>query len=65
MAIIRGKKEGITVAVRADIDALPIHERNDLPFKSRNEGIMHACGHDIHTAINLGVAKISRRWKMN
>lgn len=58
VAIIRGKKDGITVAARADIDALPVHEKNNLPFKSRNEGVMHACGHDIHTAINLGVAKI-------
>lgn len=58
MAIIRGKKEGITVGARADIDALPIQEKTNLPFKSRHEGIMHACGHDIHTAIHLGVAKI-------
>lgn len=58
MAIIRGKKEGITVGARADIDALPIEEKNDLPFKSKNKGIMHACGHDVHTAIHLGVAKI-------
>lgn len=58
MAIVRGKKEGKTVACRADIDALPVAECNDLPFKSVNEGIMHACGHDIHTAIHLGVAKL-------
>lgn len=58
VAIIRGKKEGKTIGARADIDALPIEESNDLPFKSVNEGVMHACGHDIHTAIHLGVAKI-------
>lgn len=58
VAIIRGKKEGITVGARADIDALPIREVNDLPYKSLNEGVMHACGHDVHTAIHLGVAKI-------
>lgn len=58
VAIIRGKKDGKTVAARADIDALPILEKNDLPFKSKNEGIMHACGHDVHTAIHLGVARI-------
>ncbi len=58
VAIIRGKKEGITVGARADIDALPIMEANVLPYKSLNEGVMHACGHDVHTAIHLGVAKI-------
>lgn len=58
VAIIRGKKQGKTVGARADIDALPIIEQNDLPFKSRNEGIMHACGHDVHTTIHLGVAKL-------
>ncbi len=58
VAIIRGKKEGKTVATRADIDALPITEDNDTPYKSQNTGVMHACGHDVHTTILLGVAKI-------
>lgn len=58
VAIIRGRNPGITVAARADIDALPVEEDNDLDFKSINEGVMHACGHDVHTAIHLGVAKI-------
>jgi len=58
VAIIRGKEGGRTVAARADIDALPVVELNDLPFKSRNEGVMHACGHDIHTTIHLGVARL-------
>lgn len=58
VAIIRGKKEGKTIGARADIDALPILESNDLPYKSLNEGVMHACGHDVHTAIHLGVARI-------
>lgn len=58
VAIIRGKKKGITVAARADIDALPVEEENDLYFKSQNKGVMHACGHDVHTTIHLGVAKI-------
>lgn len=58
VAIIRGKKKGITVAARADIDALPVEEENNLYFKSQNKGVMHACGHDVHTTIHLGVAKI-------
>lgn len=58
VAIIRGKEQGLTVGARADIDALPVEEINDLDFKSLNKGVMHACGHDVHTAIHLGVAKI-------
>ena len=58
VGIIRGKKPGRTVAARADIDALPINEGINCEFKSVNEGIMHACGHDIHTTVLLGVAKI-------
>ncbi len=61
VAIIRGKEGGRTVAARADIDALPVVELNDLPFKSVNEGVMHACGHDIHTTIHLGVARIFKK----
>ncbi|NDF60230.1 MAG: amidohydrolase [Crocinitomicaceae bacterium] len=46
------------IGLRADLDALPIHEQNDRPYKSKNEGIMHACGHDVHTSILLGVAEL-------
>lgn len=59
VAEIKGKlPNSKTIALRADIDALPINEENDLPFKSMNEGVMHACGHDIHTASLLGVIRI-------
>ncbi|WP_411918916.1 amidohydrolase [Bacillus thermotolerans] len=53
---IKGEKPGKTVALRADFDALPIKEELEIPFKSKNEGIMHACGHDAHTAYLLVLA---------
>lgn len=57
VATLRGGKPGKTVAIRADFDALPILEENDVPYKSKNPGVMHACGHDAHTAIALGISK--------
>ncbi|MBZ5748863.1 amidohydrolase [Metabacillus sp. DBTR6] len=53
---IKGGKPGKTIGLRADFDALPIVEETDLPFKSKNEGVMHACGHDAHTAYLLVLA---------
>ncbi len=51
------------IALRADMDALPIHEANDKPYKSKNHGVMHACGHDVHTSSLLGTAYILNQMK--
>ena len=58
VARLVGEGPGRTLAIRADLDALPIQEENDFDFASRNPGAMHACGHDGHTAMLLGTAKI-------
>ncbi len=58
VALLRGSQQGATVGIRADMDALPIQELTDVPFKSLNPGVMHACGHDVHTSIALGTAMV-------
>ena len=58
LGTIKGGKEGKTILLRSDMDALEVTEKNDFEFKSVNDGVMHACGHDAHTAILIGAAKI-------
>jgi len=64
VALIHGKNpESATLALRADIDALPISEKNEVDYKSSNPGVMHACGHDVHTSSLLGTAMILNELK--
>ncbi len=58
MAYIIKPENNITIGIRADIDALPINEENEINYKSKNKGVMHACGHDAHIAMLLGACKI-------
>ena len=62
-AIVRGAKPGKTYGLRCDIDALPIEEETDLPYKSKTPGKMHACGHDFHTAAVFGAALLLQERK--
>jgi hippurate hydrolase len=55
---VRGTRPGETVLLRGDMDALPVTEATGLPYASRNDGVMHACGHDLHTAMLAGAARL-------
>lgn len=63
VATIKGGHPGKALGIRADIDALPVQEETDLEFASKNKGVMHACGHDTHTAILMGAAKVLNELK--
>ena len=65
IATIKGAYEGKTIGIRADMDALPMDEMTDLPYKSQNDGVMHSCGHDGHTAVLIGVANLLNKAKDN
>lgn len=62
-AVLKGSKPGKTIVLRADIDALPLQEEHQCPYKSLNDGVMHACGHDAHAAGLLGAARVLSRLK--
>jgi amidohydrolase len=64
LAIIKGKNpDSRVIALRADMDALPIQEENEVSYRSQNKGVMHACGHDVHTSILLGASRILNELK--
>ena len=63
IATIKGNNDGPVLGIRADMDALPIEEKTGLPFASKKPGVMHACGHDAHTAVLLGAAKVLNEMK--
>ncbi len=61
VGLLQGSKPGPTLMLRADMDAVPVEEQNDVPYRSQNEGVMHACGHDAHTAMLMVAAKVLSR----
>lgn len=63
VALLKGAKPGPVVAIRADMDALPIEETLDAPYRSRHPGVKHACGHDVHMTVALGAAEILSRMR--
>ena len=63
LAEIKGQKGGKTIYLRGDMDALPIQEKNEVSYKSKFDGIMHACGHDVHTTCVLSTALILNQLK--
>ena len=63
LGIIRGQDGGKTIALRSDMDALPIFENNEVEYASVHNGVMHACGHDVHTASLLGAIRILKELK--
>jgi len=65
IATLKGNKPGKSIGLRADFDALPIQDQKDVPYKSKNPGVMHACGHDGHTATLLVLAKVMKQFQEN
>lgn len=63
LAEVKGKGDGKCLLIRADMDALPLREQTDLPYASQNENVMHACGHDVHTAILLSTCELLNQCK--
>ena len=63
VALLKGRPSDRIIALRADMDALPIHEENNVAYASKNDGVMHACGHDVHTTCLLGAARILNELK--